>query len=538
MTDRSLGQPWRNPRSPRSWLIPGLCAGLAVLLAAPALIGLRTDAISTQRILVDGVPITVMKPGVDGARPVVVIAHGFAGSAVIMGALAEQVTKAGAIAVTFDFVGHGANATPMSAGGGMSEAGQAALAADLDTVVRWIAGQPGVDVEQLALVGHSMGAGAVVRYAVEHPTKVRSVVAISLPSAAVIPAQMPAVPPNLLLLVGSAEPASFTAAALAGLQSGYPAGKFEQLYGNASAGTLRSAQVIAGSEHVGIVFAPATAAAATRWLADTLVNDADQPTLQVPSDATNTLVWLAMLLVAGVLAMVPIARVLYPHPAASDLQRWRVVARIIAVVAVAVIAADIVAWFLQGVTDHLPLAVGGYLASWFTTAGVVMLVLLRWLPSPPFIRQNPAIGLGDLVRALVSATVVVLLIAVPSTLTWAPFALVGARWWLALVMLIAFTVFFWGEERLLRNLTTGRRWTAVLLDRVLVVAGLLAAIPVLGAPGFLILLLPLMVLLLFLLAGFAGIVARRNGGFLGAVLVQSVPLALLSATTFPLLVAT
>jgi len=167
-----------------------------------------------------------------------------------------------------------------------------------------------------------------------------------------------------------------------------------------------------------------------------------------------------------------------------------------------------------------------------------MLVLLRWLPSPPFIRQNPAIGLGDLVRALVSATVVVLLIAVPSTLTWAPFALVGARWWLALVMLIAFTVFFWGEERLLRNLTTGRRWMAVLLDRVLVVAGLLAAIPVLGAPGFLILLLPLMVLLLFLLAGFAGIVARRNGGFLGAVLVQSVPLALLSATTFPLLVAT
>ncbi|MFM8351922.1 MAG: alpha/beta hydrolase [Actinomycetales bacterium] len=532
----------RGPERPQRqrWLVPALCAGFAVLLAAPALIGLRADAASAEHVIVDGVPITVMKPGVQGARPVVVIAHGFAGSAVIMGALAEQVTKAGAIAVTFDFVGHGANPTAMPAGGGMSEAGQSALQADLDTALRWIAGQPDADIDQLALVGHSMGAGAVVRYAVEHPTTVRSVAAISLPSAAEIPQGAPAVPPNLLLLVGSAEPQSFRDAALTGLRNGYPAGQLGQIYGNATDGTLRSAQLIAGSEHVGIVFAPATASAVTQWLADTLVNEAGQPTLQASSDAMNTLLWLAMLLAAGVFVMVPITRLLYPRPVESHRQPWRSTAQVIAVVALAVIVADLVAALLQGITDHLPLAVGGYLASWFTTAGVVMIAVNRWAASALLRKQGPSritlsIGRGDLIRALVSTTLVVLLIAVPSRLTWAPFALVGARWWLALVILVAFTLFFWGEERLLRDSTTGRRWSIVLCDRVLVIAGLLAAIPLLGAPGFLILLLPLMVLLLFLLAGFAGIVARRDGGFLGAVLVQSVPLALLAATTFPLL---
>ena len=527
--------------SRRSWWVHGVCGVIALVLALPALFGLRSTAVATEHVQIDGVPITVMRPAADGDRPVVVIAHGFAGSAVIMGALAEQIAQAGAIAVTFDFVGHGANPIAMPGGGGMSDQGRAALQADLDTVLRWIAVQPGVDAEQLALVGHSMGAGAVVRYAIEHPTTARSVVAISLPSALEIPVGTPAVPPNLLLLVGSAEPESFRGAALAGLHAGYPDGQLEQVYGSATSGTLRSAQVIAGSEHVGIVFAPTTATAAIQWLSDTLVIAGGASTLQLPGPALNTLLWLTMLLVAGLFAMVPIARLLYPRPAVRQQHRGGMLLRVVVVVAMAVVAADLVARVLQQVTEHLPLAVGGYLASWFVTAGIAIMVLTRVMPGLRPTDPDPrkrAINGTDLLRAVITTTAVVLLVAIPSTLTWAPFALVGDRWWLAVVMLIAFMLFFWGEENVLHQLAGWRRWVLVVADRVLVITALLAAIPLLGAPGFLILLLPLMVLLLFLLAGFAGIVARREGGFLATVLVQAVPLALLAATTFPLLGST
>jgi hypothetical protein len=71
-------------------------------------------------------------------------------------------------------------------------------------------------------------------------------------------------------------------------------------------------------------------------------------------------------------------------------------------------------------------------------------------------------------------------------------------------------------------------------NRVIAVALLLLATAVLGAPGFLILVLPVMLLAFILLGVLAAIVARQRGGFLGAVLVQAIPLALLVGTAFPL----
>jgi len=63
---------------------------------------------------------------------------------------------------------------------------------------------------------------------------------------------------------------------------------------------------------------------------------------------------------------------------------------------------------------------------------------------------------------------------------------------------------------------------------------LVASIPLLGAPGFLILLLPVMLLLFVIVSGYAALLLRNPGGFWPAVLVQTVPLASLVATVFPL----
>ncbi len=532
------------------WLVPLVCAVVAVAVAVPvlpAVLGLQRTEVTSTSTLVDGVPVTLMRPSQSANPPVVIIAHGFAGSAVIMRSLAEQIVRAGAVAVTFDFVGHGANPVPMPEGGGMSDAGQVALQNDLQTVLDWVDQQPDINHEQVGLLGHSMGAGAVVRYAVEHPTKVRSVVAVSLPSASQIPNRQPAIPPNLLLLVGAAEPASFANAALDGLRAGYPTGEIGIDYGSAADGTLRSAQVIPGAEHVGIVFAPATATAALQWFSNTLDPAGGAIASVASSNQVNALVWLALLLIAGLLIMVPVARLLFPPivpspqwtsstDQSSAVSRGRIWMAMVATL-IAVVVADLVASLLQSATAALPLAVGGYLVSWFATAGLVLFALQRTLPSLRSADRSVYLTVTgpDLIRALVSTSVAVLAIALPSMAIWAPFALVGDRWWLALVMLSGFLIFFWAEEAMVHTLSRPRRWILVLIDRVLIVTALLAAIPLLGAPGFLLLLLPLMVLLLILLAAFASILARRQGAFLATVLVQAVPLALLSASTFPLL---
>ena len=131
--------------------------------------------------------------------------------------------------------------------------------------------------------------------------------------------------------------------------------------------------------------------------------------------------------------------------------------------------------------------------------------------------------------ALVSAVVVV-----PGSMSWTPFAVVGARAWLLPVITLAFAAYFAADELLVRRASLVRRLGLALGSRLIAVAVILLSIPLLAAPGFLILLLPLMVLFLVVLAGYAAVVSRFRNGYLAAVLVQAVPLALLVATTFPL----
>ena len=298
----------------------------------------------------------------------------------------------------------------------------------------------------------------------------RSVVAVSLPSASQIPNRQPAIPPNLLLLVGAAEPASFVNAALDGLRAGYPTGEIGIDYGSAADGTLRSAQVIPGAEHVGIVFAPATATAALQWFSNTLDPAGEAIASVASSNQVNALVWLALLLIAGLLIMVPVARLLFPPVVPSPqwtsstdqtsaVSRGRIWMAMVATL-IAVVVADLVASLLQSATAALPLAVGGYLVSWFATAGLVLFALQRTLPSLRSADRSVYLTVTgpDLIRALVSTSVAVLAIALPSMVIWAPFALVGDRWWLALVMLSGFLIFFWAEETMVHTLSRPRRW--------------------------------------------------------------------------------
>jgi hypothetical protein len=173
--------------------------------------------------------------------------------------------------------------------------------------------------------------------------------------------------------------------------------------------------------------------------------------------------------------------------------------------------------------EALPVAVAGYLATWFAV-GAVVLLLGAW-------RRCAWRGsIRGLLGGLAAGVILTFCLALPARLTWAGFSLVGPRVGGLLVLLAVLGAWFWGEGRLLVAARGWRRAALLALSRVLVVAGLLGAVAVLGAPGFLTLTVPLMVPILALL----GVVAWWARDPAAGAAAQALPLAVVVATTFPI----
>ena len=140
---------------------------VALVLTVPSVLALARvdDGVTRSTTVVDGVPVTTLMVDPSTRHPVVVVAHGFAGSAQLMDDLGLAIARAGYATVLLDFSGHGRNGTALPAPG--SDAAAAVLQRDLDTVIDWSVRQPWADPAHLALVGHSMVCWDVVRYEVE-----------------------------------------------------------------------------------------------------------------------------------------------------------------------------------------------------------------------------------------------------------------------------------------------------------------------------------------------------------------------------------
>ena len=99
---------------------------MAVSLVLMALAGwaiYRADVgLDRETLLVSGIPVEWMRPAGDEPLPVVVLAHGSAGSHQIMGALARTFAHAGYATASLDLAGHGqSRQLSPSAGLGSSE---------------------------------------------------------------------------------------------------------------------------------------------------------------------------------------------------------------------------------------------------------------------------------------------------------------------------------------------------------------------------------------------------------------------------------
>ncbi|MEZ5117638.1 MAG: alpha/beta fold hydrolase [Candidatus Nanopelagicales bacterium] len=510
---------------------------LAAMLALPAVLGLSRadDGLAVRESVVDGVPLTLVEPA-DPAPPEgwpgVVVAHGFSGSRTLMLPLARGLARAGYAVQLLDFAGHGANPDPLPLDAD-GTAGTDRLGRDLAVAVEALAGSPGVDPDRLVLLGHSMGAGAVVAYAVsdaQGQERISATVAVSLPSAEDVPDGTPAQPRDLLLLVGAAESARFTDAALGALRAGYPDAQPERTYGDPAAGDARRMHVVPGVEHISIVLSADTLAATLDWLAPVTGGTSG------PGQLDPTLRWLLLLTLAAAIAVVPIAGWAYgsvptragPPTAAAPTVRWWWA---LALALGGAVAASVAAWVLGPLAERVPLAVGGYVAVWFVVAGATVLAVLGATG-----RGRPwALGSGRVALATVGVVAyAVAALALTGRATWSTWSWVGPRPWLGLLMLVAFGVYFLADEALVARASGWRRAAVAAGTRTIAVVVILGAVVLLGAPGFLVLLLPLMVVLFVLLGWYATVVARHTSVRWAPAAVQAVPLALLVATTFPL----
>lgn len=481
-----------------------LAATLAVLVAAGAGVWLLAGAggsATREHVVVDGVPLDVVHPAVGERRPGVVVAHGFAGSATLMAQFGDVLSARGYVVVLLDFAGHGANPHPLPDGSASTDASTVELQRDLDVAVTHLRGLPDVDPARISLVGHSMGASAVTRYAVAHP-EIAATVAISLPDAATVRAERPA---RLLLLVGGLE---------------FPNFRTEAETAAGRGGPDRSMVVVPGVEHISILYAPRTHRETADWL--------DRKAGAPPPSPLRRVGGAGLLLVSLLVGLYPVARLLFggaragqPRPTVPNF------GRIVAVAGAATAVAALVAPLLP--SNDLPLAIGNYVVGFTALAGVVILALgLLWGTN------TPAVARAARWRVAVATPVLIayagITIAVPMHLGLTNAVPVGARWWLLPLVWAGFAVLAYGAERV-----TGGNSLGVLAVSAIAVIALTGAAVVGLTAGFVLLIVPLLAVLLLWQAIWSAVLHRFAAPTWLIALVGSLIVAWPIATALPLI---
>jgi dienelactone hydrolase len=479
-------------------------AGLIVLAWVQVLAG--TAGIEVTSFVHEEVPVTVLVPA--GARdaPGVVVVHGFAGSAVLMRSFATALASTGQVVVLPDLPGHGANPRGLDRSGDGGD-----LVAAVAASAELLRARPEVGGDAVALLGHSMGSGAVLRAGIDDHQRMAGVVAVSPTDAPV----SPSLPPNLLLLAGEREPRFVANARDLLARAG---GASEDVPAAMSAGTARAFEVVPGVEHVSILFSATAHRASAAWIQQATGRPG-------PAPATSAaivwwlvhlvgvlLVWRAV--VPGLASGVPTGGVSATEPggavrAGDRSPRWR--ARPTVGAAAGGAAATLVLALLGGV---VPLeAPGGMLvapalATWFGLAGGVWLALGH-RPARP----EPV----DVAWALGMLAVLVVAFGVLGTRVWLPFVPPPRRALLAVPLALAtlpWTLAVAGTLQGARGWRLAGR-SLLVVTTLLVTLGLAAF--VVPALGFLVLLLPLLPGLVVLVVVATSPVPRPwAGGLAGA----------------------
>ena len=339
-----------------------IVAGVAVLCIALGLWGLEAPraGLEIAHDRVGETPVTVMRPP-EAEGPVVVIAHGFAGSRQLMAAWQLSLARAGFITVSFDFEGHGRNPVPMSGDVTSVDGTTRLLMDETARVTDYAVALPGA-APRVALVGHSMASDIVVRQGLADP-RVEAIVGISIFSQAVTAEE----PANLLMLNGQWEGALRGEAQRVMADLGATEG---ETVGTPGEGFARRAEAVPLVEHVGVLYAPAGIESGIDWIAASFG-------VEPQAGAVALGPWIILTLFGIVLLVLPAARLLPEGPAP-----WHPERRLFWVLAVlpALVTPALLSLFE---TRFLPVLVADYLALHLALYGALVLGGAAWAGGLP-----------------------------------------------------------------------------------------------------------------------------------------------------------
>ena len=343
-----------------------LAAAVILIVASWWQVLAARGGFTVRHITRDGVPMVYLAPAVAQRAPGLLVAHGFAGSKQLMLAYGYTLAHAGYAVLLWDFGGHGANGNAL-AGDSLQD--------DLDRAYAVLIEQPEVDPARLALLGHSMGSGAVMAAGIRNPNRYTATIAISPTGADV----SPAAPRNLLLQAGGWE-GNFAANARRLLAAAGGAGD------DFANGRARRLIVVPNAEHISILFRSASSRAVLDWLARAFGEARDTPYVD------RRIIWYAVSLLGWLLALAAAAPRLQPAiPERPSGRRWLPWAGL-AVAPLIASAALVVANRTLSLADFGGLRVGGAVGLWFLVAGLVWLACN--LPARRPSRSQSGLGAG------------------------------------------------------------------------------------------------------------------------------------------------
>ncbi len=509
---------------PARWLPAALALTIAALSAWNLL---RIEQTVRRELhIVDGVPMELFLPlNSTSPAPALVVGHGFSGNRQLMYGFGYALARNGYVAALLDFAGHGLSNDRLP--DGFNEAQYRKLAANLDVALRFVRARPEVDPLRVGLLGHSMGATAVTRYAVEH-TDVPLTVAVSLGAFGGSLPPDPARPRNLLVLVGALEFEGFRRGSTNALRVAWADSVAGQTYGEFAAGTARRLVVVPGVEHITVLFSSLAHGEVVRWLDHAFgVARMGEPL------ADERMGWVLAWYLAASVGFFPVSRALHGRMGAPSAPSPTLNAgRALLVMTVAVAFAALALWSELIPYRWMPLTVGNYVGAFFAVVGASLIAFValaqrgRHIQAPPL--MLPSLSARHTLAALLTSAYVVLTFGLMAHLTWSSFALVDARLWVFFVLWASCFLLFLGDELLTQGAPARRLalWTAT---KLILLTGLVIAVLVLGAPAFLLLLIPVMVVLFV----WHGVYAHR----LYQLTHSPLPSALMNASLFAWVIA-
>lgn len=351
----------------RARFVPAFVALLALGVAVWAVTMLERErgGLLRQDLTLAGAPVTLLRPQGEAPLPLVVVAHGYAGSRQMMRALSTMLGQNGFSVAALDLPGHGRHAQPMTGDITRLDGATARLVDHVVAVTEALRQRPDI-AGPVALVGHSMATDIVIRAAARLPD-VAAITAISMYSDAVTPHH----PARLLIISGAQEGRLRSVALDAARQIDPAAGEGETV---ATDEVQRRAVAAPLVGHVGVLYAATTLIETRDWIAAAMA---------VPATALppQTGLWIGLLLTAVVASAWPLATTLGPaRPIAPLLGRRTAIRALVLPILPALAATTLLPDGLLG------LAAFGKLAAFLGVWGVVQMVVL-WRaghrPAPP-----------------------------------------------------------------------------------------------------------------------------------------------------------